>query len=113
MPMVDVILTAPTRTASAQHQAIIDSGSDGTLIPIDVLETIGARYVGEARIRGVIGDSQRVDVYVVTAQIGSHIVRGIRAVASPSNSEIILGRNAINQLVITLNGLANTTEILD
>ncbi len=58
MPVVDVELGAPGR-APLPHplSALVDSGSDGTLIPIDVLEKAGARCVGEARLRGMNGKS--------------------------------------------------------
>lgn len=40
------------------HFALMDSGADGTLVPIDLLEQVGARQVGTARIRGILGQSQ-------------------------------------------------------
>jgi predicted aspartyl protease len=112
MPVVDVELSVPGHAASQRLlPALVDSGSDGTLIPIDLLEQVGARCVGEARLRGVTGSSQLVNVYLVSLRVGMRQVRGLRVVAATEQSEFILGRNALNQLVITLNGLAGVTEI--
>jgi predicted aspartyl protease len=113
MPVIEVGLNVPGRSqAEKLLAALIDSGSDGTLIPIDVLEEVGARHVGNARIRGILGDSQPVDIFLASLRIGSHLVRAARIVATPEGSEeIILGRNVLNHLIITLNGPASTTEI--
>ena len=91
--------------------AIVDSGSDGTLIPINVLEEVGARCVRVGQIRGFLGGGHLVDIYLVNLCIGPHTVHAVRVVASPEDAEVILGRNALNHLVITLNGLASVTEI--
>lgn len=114
MPVVQVELVAPGRAPLPRLlPALVDSGSDGTLVPINLLEEAGARCVGEARLRGVTGPSQLVNIYLVNLQVGTHVVRGVRAVAAPEQSEFILGRNALNHLVVTLNGPASVTEIPD
>ena len=40
-------------------------------------------------------------------------VYGVEAVADRQNGEAIIGRNVLNQLVVTLNGIAGITEITD
>ena len=112
MPVVAIGLGRGGRTEPGKsHEALIDSGADGTLVPVDILEEIGARLVGAARIRSVLGDSQVADIYLVSLQIGPHVLSAVRVIAGPEDDEIILGRNVLNQLVITLNGLASTVEI--
>jgi predicted aspartyl protease len=112
MPVVDLEVSVPGR-ASLQRlvSALVDSGSDGTLIPVDLLEEVGARCVGEARLRGMTGSSQLVNVYLVSLRVGTSLVHGLRVVAAPEQAELILGRNALNHLVVTLNGPASVTEI--
>jgi predicted aspartyl protease len=113
MPVVEISLSKPgNNEAKELLTALIDSGcSDGTLIPIDVLEEVGARHVGEARLRGILGNRRSVDVYLVSLRIGPNPVHAARAVAVPEGDEIILGRNVLNHLVITLNGPASVIEI--
>ncbi len=91
--------------------ALVDSGADGTMIPLSILEDIGARRVDRMRMRGVGGISQPVDIYEVSIQIGPFTVPKIYAVANDINQEMLLGRDVLNQFIITLNGLANSVEI--
>jgi len=90
--------------------ALVDSGADGTLVPVDLLEEVGARLVGTARIRSIFGDSQAADIHLGSLQIGPHWLGAVRVVAGAEGDEIILGRNVLNQLVVTLNGPASTVE---
>lgn len=88
MPIVTIELSAPGRAPLGRPlAALVESGSDGTLIPIDVLEEAGTRYVGEARLRAITGESQLVDVYLASIRVGPHLVRGVRVVAASEQSE--------------------------
>ena len=118
MPVADVQFQSPgratlpsTRYGIATFSALLDSGADGTMVPIDLLEAAEARCVGEARLRGITGAGITVDVYVLNIQVGSHWVRGVRVVAVAAHTEIVLGRNVLNHLILTLNGLAGVTEV--
>ena len=112
MPVVDVEVGAPGRAPLQRLvSALVDSGSDGTLIPVDLLEEAGARCVGEARLRGMTGPSQLVNVYLVSLRVGTRLAHGLRVVAAPEQAELILGRNALSHLVITLNGPASVREV--
>ncbi len=112
MPVVEIGVSIPGNPQTEKLlTALIDSGSDGTLIPTDILEEIGARYVRAGQIRGILGDSLPVDIYLVSLRIGSHTIHAVRVVAASEDAEIILGRNVLNHLVVTLNGLASVTEI--
>ncbi len=106
------VATIQVRSKSAvELVALLDSGADGTMIPIDVLGQIGARYQETRYMRGVTGVRQTADLYLITVQIGPHKITGIRATAVSVGSEAILGRDVLNHLIVTLNGLANVTEI--
>ncbi len=112
MPVIEIELSAPGRTRTEKlSMALIDSGSDGTLIPEDMLEKVGARCVGDARIRGISGDSYPVAIYLASLRIGPCTMSAVRVVAAPEDAEIILGRNVLNQLVVTLDGIAGVTQV--
>jgi hypothetical protein len=112
MPVVEVaLLTLAQREPAAQLIAVVDSGADATLLPIDALDAAGASYVGTRRMRGITGHALTVDVYVTLLQVGPHLVTGVRAVAQSPGSEAILGRDVLNQLEVTLNGPAQETWI--
>ncbi len=112
MPVVDIQSQSPGRASlPSTFSALLDSGADGTMVPIDLLEAAEARCVGVARLRGITGASMTVDVYVLNIRVGPHWVRGTRVVAVAAHTEIVLGRNVLNHLIVTLNGLAGVTEI--
>lgn len=112
MPVVDLGVSRPGARQPIQVvTAVVDSGADGTLVPIDVLEAVSAGYVGEAVIRGISGSRQGVSMYLATLHVGSHVLKAVRVVAIPEGGEAILGRNVLQFLVVTLNGPAAMTEI--
>lgn len=51
-----------------------------------------------------------VDLYLVVMSIGE-IEIAARGAADKNGNELIIGRNVLNQLIVTLNGLASVTEI--
>lgn len=94
-------------------RAIIDSGADGTMIPTQVLNRIQADYIDSVRMSGVTGVAEQRDRYRIRIQIGDIIIHGIDAVAISTNDDALIGRDVLNQLVVTLDGLAAETRITD
>jgi len=90
--------------------ALVDSGSDATIVPLRHLYAIGARKIGQGRMRGIVGLGQEVDLYSVFVRFGNREQR-TRVVGHPSSQEVILGRDILNQYFVALNGPANTTEV--
>ncbi len=111
MPVVEVTFAA--RSGSEEHNALVDSGADACMIPIDIVKRLGARAVDIQYVRGVTGEVTLVELYEVAVQVGPHSLGYVRAVALQANTEIILGRDVLNQMVVTLNGPGLTTEIAD
>lgn len=70
-----------------------------------------ARYVESRNLRGVTGHRIRVKRYSVVIQVGREIIYGVRAVATDAGNEVILGRDVLNQLIVTLNGLAHMVAV--
>lgn len=90
---------------------MIDSGSDGSLIPLEHLRTIKARRTGQVVMRSITGARNIVDIYEVSLRLGPHHFPHLRVAADTHNEIVVLGRDVLNHIVITLNGLAATTEI--
>lgn len=84
--------------------AILDTGADGTLVPQRYLDTIGARRVMETGLRSQWGERRVVYLYLVTLRIGEIELPGTYVVGDDRSSEIVIGRNALNQLKIWLDG---------
>ncbi len=91
--------------------AMIDSGADATVIPLRLLKAIGAAYKETMWMRGVSGGRRDFDLYLVAIQIGTFRIRGLHVVAAPAGNEAIIGRDVLNQIVVTLDGPAAVTTI--
>lgn len=108
MPVSDItLLSLVTGAAAATLVAVVDTGADATMLPIDILVTAKALFFRSKRLFGVMGQGQQVDTYLTTVQIGPHTIHGIHAVAMPKGSEAIIGRDVLNELEIRLNGPAH------
>lgn len=94
-------------------QAIIDTGADGTLVPIKYLRQINASVGGDSGIRSQWGERRVVSLYLVDIEIDDLILPGIWVVGDELGEEVVLGRNVLNCLRLLLDGPAATTEVLD
>jgi len=111
IPSASIITMRISARSELELTALDDSGADATMIPINFLHQVGAKYVRTQRMRGITGSSKRVNLYSATLQISSHRLSSIHVVGSTSGTEVILGRDVLNHLIVTLNGLAGVTEI--
>lgn len=110
-PFIDIVIDGyHPDLGSVQIPAFVDSGGDGTLIPLNLLEEIGAEYQDEVLLSGTAGGRRRYSRYTVAISIAGQPVHAIAAVAI-SGHEVILGRDVLNHFEIRLNGPAAVTEI--
>jgi len=98
IPVCDVTLIAPATDRRVKLTAIVDTGADGTIVPIRYLEDIGARRAFEARLRSQWGEQRTVFLYVIDLQIGETALPGIYVVGDDPGDEVVLGRDVLNQL---------------
>ncbi len=114
MAVVTVEVTNLERSQTPlQLTAMLDSGSDGTMIPLAHLRTIKARRAGQVIMCSITGARSIVDIYEVALRIGPHSFLYVRVAADKHNELIVLGRDVLNQMRVMLNGLAVTTEIYE
>jgi predicted aspartyl protease len=111
LPICDIALTAKSTGQRVELTAIIDTGADGTIIPIEYLQQIGARRAFEAGLRSQWGERRAVFLYLVDLQIGELTLPGIYVVGDELGEEIVLGRNVLNQLRLLLDGPAGLTQL--
>jgi len=110
-PVVEIIVTSDLSATALTLVALLDSGADATMLPFAVLEQVQAEILETRYLCTVTGKRTIVDIYRVAIQVGPYHFRAVRAIATDSPAEIILGRDVLNQLIVTLNGLAAVTEI--
>jgi predicted aspartyl protease len=110
-PVAEIEVTSDLSDTAITLVAFIDSGADATMLPFEILQQLQAEELETRYLRTVTGKRIAVDLYRVGIRIGAYHIRSIRAVATDSPSEVILGRDVLNHLIVTLNGLAAVTEI--
>lgn len=111
LPVISLTIWNGNQRNSTEQIALVDSGADATFIPLDILKSIGARKVDTGYARNADDSRYKVALYSVIITIGPYTIFGIKAIANENTDEIILGRDALNQLVVKLDGIAQVTEV--
>ncbi len=112
MPVVDIHIGRAMAKAALTLSALVDSGADATMIPIHYLQQIHARRSRKKWMRGTAGGRILVDLYPISLQLGSLAQAHLEVVGNTQNDEVIVGRDVLNCLTITLNGLGNSVEVV-
>ncbi len=54
-----------------------------------------------------------LSMYEITLEIGGLFIPKLQVVGDKQNQQMILGRDVLNNLIVTLNGLAGVVEVAD
>lgn len=112
IPALSVVLTnSDEGLRTVAEKALVDTGSDGTLVPVSLLEDILAPVLTETRIRSHWGEWRSVQLFLVDIELNGLTLPGMFVVGDETGDEIVLGRNVLNKLDLALNGPAQLTEI--
>lgn len=96
---------------TGQVQALLDTGSDGSLVPIAYLEEILAPPMTDTRIRSHWGEWRAVQVFAIDLELGSLRLPDVFVVGDEQGDEIVLGRDVLNKLRLLLDGPAGESDI--
>lgn len=111
-PAAPVVLINPEEGLRAvAENALIDTGSDGTLVPLALLENVLAPVLTETRIRSHWGEWRAVQLFLVDIELNGLTLPGVFVVGDDTGVDIVLGRNVLNKLHLALDGRAQLTEI--
>ncbi len=113
MPIVEIEIGRGLANPSLNLKALVDSGADATIIPTDYLQEIGARRSRKMWMRGTAGGRVLVDLYQISLQLGPLAQTLLEVVGDTQNSEVIVGRDVLNDLTVTLNGPGSSVEIVE
>jgi hypothetical protein len=83
------------------------------MIPARHLHRIRARFVDKRRLRDSANLSYFVDIHHVAIRIGPFYHARLEVVANRQSNDVILGRDVLNHMIVTLNGLAQVVELSD
>ncbi len=111
-PVIRVVLyNSEEELRTATENALLDTGSDGSLVPIAYLRQILAPTLTDTRIRSHWGEWRPAQLFLVDLEIDNLRLPGIFVVGDEQGNEIVLGRNVLNRLRILLDGPANLADI--
>lgn len=110
-PVIEILVGPALRSPQLALTAIVDSGADATIVPFHYLRQIQARRSKTLWLRGITSERTLVDLYKVSLRFGSYHRTQVEVVADTQGDETIVGRDLLNQFIVTLNGLASVVEI--
>jgi hypothetical protein len=110
-PVIEIRIGRALSTPSLALTALIDTGADGLVIPLTRLRQIRARKERKAWLRTVTGFRAPVDIYSISLQFGPFAFQDVAVAGGSQPTEVIIGRDILNQFIVTLNGLASAVEI--
>jgi predicted aspartyl protease len=119
-PIISIKVTAPewlNKSGEYSIEAFLDTGSDCTLIPLEIISRLGLSIVDSyVEIIGVAGG--RVDGYACFANIwlGEKCIRAVRIYGCVSKSlenRVLIGRDVLNQCWIEFDGVNSRLMIGD
>ncbi|HZY41555.1 MAG TPA: hypothetical protein VFF59_06105, partial [Anaerolineae bacterium] len=117
-PVLELRLSAPRETAyEVVLSALIDTGADFTLVPLDWLLRINAPESRSANVRGLWSEQRQVTTYLVDLHLEIGVLPGIEVVGvdheEGEDLEIVIGRNVLNQLILLLDGPHQQIDLLN
>ena len=112
-PVVQVVLcNSEEGLHTAPKNGLLDTGSDGSLVPIAYLRQIFALALTDTHICSHWGEWRSAQLFVVDLELNGLRLPGVFVVGDEQGNEIVLGRNVLNKLRLLLNGPDSQTEIL-
>lgn len=111
MPMVKIYIGRPDSAVSLSLPALVDSGADATMIPISHLKRVNAIKRQQVFIQSISGRRAGAILYTVSLQFAHYERQRIDVVGNQDTDEIIIGRDILNHLVVTLDGRASVVLV--
>ena len=115
-PVLEIRVSVPYGAAGDEiHIALIDTGSDFTIMPLSLVAKMDAPESRLANVRALWGESRIITLYYVDIHFETGTIPNVEVIGSPDASrdnEIILGRNVLNRLILLLDGHEAQTDIL-
>ncbi|MGA9351453.1 MAG: retroviral-like aspartic protease family protein [Anaerolineae bacterium] len=109
---VQVTLLDPITGLSVQKPGKLDTGASITVLPESVVTTLRLKAVSEGFVTGFNGKGTLRPLYYVAMEIAGYNIPLVE-VTSAQRSDFLLGRDVLNQFILTLDGKALTFYLHD
>lgn len=111
-PVLEIRLGLPGELFSVGPLiALLDTGADATIVPTRHLRPLEAPIADHRNLRGLRGDRSAVFTYRLDIEVAGLRLPSIEVVADAVGDEVIVGRDVLNRLRITLDGPAGALEV--
>ena len=111
MPIIEIQIRRRAGQPPLTLKAVVDSGADATMIPLRYLRQLRVRKGQTKWLCGTAGGRYEVDMYALAVRIGQQPARYLDVIGTENRDEVIVGRDFLNQYVVTLNALGYTVDI--
>ncbi len=110
--MIEVNLSLPYEAfRGGPLLAFVDTGADATIVPTRYLVQLDAPIDNHKYARSHWGERRMVDIYVLDIGIGDSRILSVEVIGDGRGEEIVLGRDVLNKLILTLNGPKQFLEL--
>ncbi|MDM8518929.1 retropepsin-like aspartic protease [Anaerolineales bacterium HSG6] len=104
-PTITVRLAPPAEPfQTTTIPALVDTGADASIVPFAYIEPLSLQADNRKYLRSQWGERRVVDTYMVDIEIGDLRFPFVEIIADELGDEVILGRNLLNKLRLTLDG---------
>ncbi len=113
-PSAEIRLGLPQRSLSVGPlRALVDTGADACIVPRRYVRSLRPKVHDRKFLRSQWGERRPVDTYWLDVGIGDMRLPLIEIVADELADEVIVGRNFLNKLIMTLDGPKQELDIPD
>ncbi len=100
-------------TFTSPVEAIVDTGSDASLVPLGRLLELGAEETAPGWLISITGERKPVALFFIDVYVGESALSGIRVIGDPDTYDVIIGRDVLNKLPLFLDGPESNLIIPD
>ncbi len=113
-PALEVeIIDVASQHSTGPFNALVDTGTDVTAVPIAILEQITAPFSRTAFVQPHWGARLPVSLFTVDLRVAALTIPGVEVIGDERGNEVILGRDVLNKFWLGLDGPQQITEVAE
>lgn len=113
-PSVSIRIALPEeRPFPDVFTALLDTGSDGTIFPLQVLQVLDPPLLYTTKVRGISGPKRELPVFQIDILFDQLRISNNFVIGDDQGEDILIGRNLLNKLVFLLDGPNAQTDLYE